>query len=293
MSRIDEKMDEPDDGKELEEKHFIDVENSIEKEFTRDNDSVNPSNSDSLAENVNSPISVKVLDDEEVALFETVTLKIVGTQNAGDALLVSDEGTWSIEDNQIVFTPLADFEGTPKAIFYTIENNEGIESNPIQVTINSKIIDSTELNETNSTTSVTINILEKKDKGLDVRSIEIVLPKGFVDKHPESVLSDDRKILTVPGEGIWEVKEGAMVSFTAEEGFVAKPTNISYLVLVNSQEKSVVGTIDVINKVEVDSIEEERDNVSTLSNFTLLFMVFFSGVLGMFFLRKTDNEEKR
>ncbi|CAG1769097.1 partial Calcium-binding lectin RapA2, partial [uncultured bacterium] len=59
------------------------------------------------------------------------TVKIVGTMNAGESLVVSGQGTWSVNPSTgaITFTPLAGFTGDPTPIRYTVRDKTGLESN--------------------------------------------------------------------------------------------------------------------------------------------------------------------
>ncbi len=66
------------------------------------------------------------------------TIRIVGTANAGDPLVVPGEGTWSVDpfNGDISFSPEPGFINSPTGIYYTIEDVQGATSNPARVDIN-------------------------------------------------------------------------------------------------------------------------------------------------------------
>lgn len=66
------------------------------------------------------------------------TIRIVGTTNPGDPLVVPGQGTWSVDpfNGDITFSPQAGFVTNPTAIFYTIQDEQGATSNPARVDIN-------------------------------------------------------------------------------------------------------------------------------------------------------------
>jgi len=85
-----------------------------------------------------------------------------------------------------------------------------------------------------------INILSNDLGSLNAQSVKLVLP----DNPKEgTTLSDDARTITVPNEGVWEVNDLGVVSFTPEEGFSSVPTPIGYTVENNNGLLSNVATI--------------------------------------------------
>ena len=66
------------------------------------------------------------------------SIRIVGTTNSGDPLVVAGQGTWSVNlsTGTISFTPLANFIGNPTPIKYTVQDYTGLTSDPASVAIN-------------------------------------------------------------------------------------------------------------------------------------------------------------
>jgi LruC domain-containing protein len=65
------------------------------------------------------------------------TVQISGTTNAGDPLVVSGQGTWSvnIKTGAITFTPEASFSGSPTPIQYSVKDTNGNASNKATVKV--------------------------------------------------------------------------------------------------------------------------------------------------------------
>ncbi len=233
----------------------------------------------SLVEEVK-PTIITILSEDELALLEVATLQIVGTEEAGDSLVVENEGEWSIEDDKIIFTPLIAFKGTPKSIFYTIKDNNGVVSNPIEISIKK-----------NKTEALTINLLEQKNGDVEGYSVSILLPESFKDKYPEYILSEDRKKLTLEKQGVWQIEDNGTATFTPEEGFNGEPDDIEYLVLSKSGDKSAVGMIDIKYKLTSEENMNTTDNVGLFGIKELLLMLLFGGLLGMFYIGELENKK--
>jgi len=223
-------------------------------------------------------IKIKVLSEEELAMLEMATLKIVGTEEAGDSLLVENEGEWSIEEESIIFTPLANFNDIPTPISYTIKNAEGEELAPVEVSI-----------QKNKTETFAVNLLG--DKSSSVYSVDILVSEDFMDVHPEYFLSEDKKELRVDEEGVWKVENNGTVTFTAVEGFNGKPTNIEYLVFKSTGEKSSVGVIDINSKLIAEEDREYANSVDLFGIKGLLLMILLGGLYGVFYIREIENKK--
>jgi large repetitive protein len=78
-----------------------------------------------------------VNNDTDGDTVDPTTVRIVGTPNAGDPLVVPGEGTWSVNPvtGAITFTPEVGFAGNPAPIRYTVRDAEGNLSNEAIVTV--------------------------------------------------------------------------------------------------------------------------------------------------------------
>jgi Leucine-rich repeat (LRR) protein len=225
-------------------------------------------------------IDIKVLSEEEIAMLEMATLKIVGTDRAGDSLFVENEGKWKIEEDSIIFTPIEDFKGTPTPISYTIKNGDGVELSAVKIFV-----------KRNKTKALTINLLENIESNRELYSVDILVSEDFMSKHPESLLSKNRKELTVDSEGVWRVESNGTVVFTPEENFTGNPTSIEYLLLKNSGDKSAVGIIDMNHKPIIDEDIEYANTVDLFGINGLLLMILLGGLYGVFYIRELENKK--
>ena len=226
------------------------------------------------------PITITIINEDERAMLELATLKIVGTEEAGDSLFVKNEGKWSIEDNKIEFRPIDGFSDAPSSIFYTIENNDGIVSIPIKISV-----------KVNRTESLKINILENKSTNLENTLVEILLPEDFLEEHPGSILSEDKKELVVDSEGTWSVENNSNVIFTPEEDFTSAPSDIEYRIFTNDGKKSTVGMIEIKEKSSREKNSSQTNSVALFGVKGLFLMILFGGLFGMFYLKDIKNKK--
>jgi len=87
--------------------------------------------------------------------------------------------------------------------------------------------------------------------------VKLVLPLSPV---AGSTLSSDAQTLTVPGEGVWQVNDLGVVSFTAENGFTSVPTAIRYTVENNN---GLVSNIANISLTEGGVSVVANDDIAT------------------------------
>ena len=106
---------------------------------------------DSVLANTQGPVTtIDVLGNDQIGAGSIIRLlnhsngsslwedgKAVGgaTVSTTDSLLVPGEGTWDIQDGQIVFTAESGFTGTPTPIYYMVKDEHGNSSNVAQVSI--------------------------------------------------------------------------------------------------------------------------------------------------------------
>jgi CshA-type fibril repeat protein len=138
-------------------------------------------------------------------------------------LVVPGEGTWS-EDGagNVTFTPEPGFTSDPTPITYTIEDNDGNESNAAAIVVDYvpvATLDESLANPTN--TPVVVDVLNNDTTGDDVDPTTVQIVGTTNPGDP----------LAVPGEGTWTVNPltGA-ITFTPEPGFTGDPTDITYTV---------------------------------------------------------------
>ena len=170
-----------------------------------------------------------------------MTVTIGCEQQGVTTLVVEHEGTWSVGENgTITFAPLVSFVGDPTDIHYTIGLESGERSNCATVDIRHELLavdDTTTLNVGGVTN---VPVLNNDFGSLTVESIELVIPSNPKDG---TTLSDDRRVLTVPGEGIWSVNDQGIITFTSEENFLGTPNEIGYTVENNNATRSNIAVV--------------------------------------------------
>jgi len=155
--------------------------------------------------------------------------------------------------------------------------------------------------------SVTIDLLDNDRGAIDPNSAELIIPEGF---EPNAILSDDKKTLTVEGEGKWTLDATGRMVFSPEDGFIDKPTDVLYgvksidgtksgiatisLVLVESRELTQVEDSNIsLESESIKSYCQESDTVPALSLFGIFIMMFMSGILGLLFTRQEMNSRRK
>ncbi|MBI9040706.1 PKD-like domain-containing protein, partial [Lutibacter sp.] len=215
-------------------------------------------NDSSTGNTTNTAVTVAVLnnDNDSDGTLEPSTVQIVGTAGAGVSLVVSGEGTWSINSSTgaITFTPITGFTSNPTPIFYTVSDNDGNVSNQATVTITYTAIAPVALADLSSAntpdTAVTVNVVSNdsdSDGSIDATTVSLVIPIGatsvVIDSH------GDVTSFVVPGEGTWSVNltTGA-ITFTPLPTFDDDPTPVLYNIEDNDGNVSnnVAVTIDYV-----------------------------------------------
>jgi len=143
---------------------------------------------------------------------------------------------------------------------------------------------------------VIVNVLENDQGDLDSSTVEIELPEGFMEAHSNAELSDDKKHLVVPTEGMWSVNSDGTITYEAESGITpVTPTPISYSVANSDGERLKTDTKIVLSQSVVagatdtnstEACEAYEDNVSIYSKGATLLVILLSSIFGAFLFRK-------
>jgi len=241
--------------------------------------------------------TISILDNDELVGFDRDTLKIVDGANFVDLLVVEGEGNWSINENsEIVFTPEIGFELDPTDITYSLEDNNGNRDERATVNVNYLSLVRKDVKVTNLSEPVTVAVLDNDNGDLNVSTVEIVLPDGFVEAHPDAALSNDGKNLVVPNEGIWSVNSDGTITYRAEEGKeIVDPTPISYSVKDNggtalSTDAIVTLRNTVVAGVGIETAEEcatyKETSVDSFNAYGLGLLGLLATLFALYFIRK-------
>jgi hypothetical protein len=245
--------------------------------------------------------NVDILKNDKVNYLNVSTVKIEGTEEAGNILIVEGEGTWSVEDNgSITFTPEEEFEFDPTPIRYSVENINGERVGTARVTIYYKAMVRPDIKSSNLIKPVEVEVLKNDNGDLDVASVQIVLPDGFMDLHPDAILSSNGKELIVPTQGSWRVRDDGIIIYQAKEGIdIIDPTPISYKVFdIHGNELKTIALVtlhqSVVGSVS-DTIEEycapyREDNIPVFQNIGLWLMLMTGFILGILLIRREQSK---
>jgi len=185
------------------------------------------------------PVEIDVLDNDVPgdAAIDPTTVQIAGTNNAGSSLVVSGEGTWSINPTTgaITFTPETGFIGSPTPIEYFVLDDDNYASNLATVTVTYPV-GPTAVNDyamTPVNTPVDINVLNNDIDGSTPIVPTTVTFEG-VAPNPTT-------------EGTFTVDSGTgLVTFTPVNGFTGTVT-IDYQVCDQNSLCSIATiTVDIL-----------------------------------------------
>jgi len=87
-------------------------------------------------DSINSGVTIRLVDIKEGEVLSTGTTAVGGANlSTTNSIHVDGEGIWSVDGNNIIFTPDDGFEGTPTPIYYLVEDQQGNQSNIAEVAI--------------------------------------------------------------------------------------------------------------------------------------------------------------
>ncbi|GEB16923.1 Ig-like domain-containing protein [Pimelobacter simplex] len=160
---------------------------------------------------------------DEVSLDPDTLTLVDADGNPVDSVTVEGEGTYTIEDGQIVFTPEPDFTGEATPVRYQVKDTEG---NTVESTYTPTLDPVTPVANPDSTSGPqgvpqSIDPFANDEPGdpavpLDRDSLTLLDGAG----NPVSTVS-------VPGEGVYTVEDGKIV-FTPEPDFTGTATPVDY-----------------------------------------------------------------
>ena len=245
------------------------------------------------------PVAVNVLENDNLERLDANSIQIEGTENPSESLVVEGEGTWAIEDGKIVFTPEKGFVFDPTPIKYSLETAEGERLATAEVEVNYEGLVRDDLEITSDLTApIVIDVLKNDNGDLDVSSVEIVVPEGFMDEHEGATFqksaSQSGKTLVVPDEGTWNVTSDGNITFTVEENVATEPSPISYKVFDKAKSSYLdAGKIIIkksavagVSQVSDENVYVASDSVSTFTNIGLGILALLGTLFGVFAFKR-------
>lgn len=177
-------------------------------------------NDDSARTPFQTPVTIDVLDNDEGnegAPLDPSTLALIdpATGEPADEVVVEGQGTWTVVDGTVVFTPADGFVGSPDPIDYVVLDENGTAAKAtVTVVVEGPGKADDDRVSTGPGQPVTVDVL-----GNDVGAGDAALDPGSVCLLPDGpdgpcVTSYER-----PGVGAWEVEADGSVTFTPADGF--------------------------------------------------------------------------
>ena len=221
------------------------------------------------------------------------SLKLEGANENGE-LVVEGEGTWSVEDGKIVFTPEDGFVYDPTPIKYSMTKKDGtkMQAQTLEVNYPGLLRDDVEVSSDLKDT-VVIDVLKNDNGDLNISTIKISIPEGFMDEHPgttfEKSAAQSGKVLKVAEQGTWRVLGNGTISY--EPLTDVEPTPIQYEVYDNKAGKVLTSADITIKKTEVAGVSNEEacqtsDSIPTLSKWGMGLTAIIGSIFGLFLFRK-------
>ncbi|MCK4442611.1 MAG: hypothetical protein KAU90_11450, partial [Sulfurovaceae bacterium] len=234
------------------------------------------------------------------------SLKLIGADENGE-LIIKGEGIWHLEDGEIIFTPEDDFIYDPTPIKYTAIKEDGTQFLPQKVEVHfpGLLRDDIKVS-SNLKKKVILEVLKNDNGDLNISTLRISVPEEFMDEHPGTVfeksLAKSGKVLKVPNEGIWRVKDNGTISYQPLTD--NEPTPIQYRIYDNAAKKILKSAKVIIKKTVVKGVSIERNqtldvsdisdinnvhkskSVSSLSKLGLMLIGILGSILGLLLFRK-------
>lgn len=171
------------------------------------------------------PVTVDVLGNDAAGdAVDPATVQLGGTAAPGDPLVVTGEGTWSINPatGAITFTPEAGFVADPTPVTYTVSDANGNTTYPTTLDIDVVPVGAADVSSPAATgAAAVIDVLGNDILGDTVDPATVQITGTANPGDP----------LVVAGEGTWSVNPTTgVITFTPEAGFVVDPTPVTYVV---------------------------------------------------------------
>ncbi|UFU03564.1 tandem-95 repeat protein [Ruania suaedae] len=224
-------------------------------------------NDDSASTPFATPVTLEAGTDDTPGpggeIDQSLTVFTSGDATNEGTTLVTDEGTWQVEeDGTVTFTPADGFTGTTAPVEYQITDTNG-QSDVADLTVTVAVGPSAEADTETTPQNVDVDVapLENDTPG-DLAdggpgSFDPATLALLTDGLPDSTtVSDDGRTLTVPGEGEYVVDpETGIVTFDPEPLFRGDASSVTYTVTDqagNATTSTITITVSPIDPVAGD-----------------------------------------
>lgn len=196
---------------------------------------------------IGSVVTLNTLANDSAATGRTLnpaSVTLAGTAGPGQPLVVSGQGTWSVNTTTgaVTFTPASGFTGDPTPITYTVADDQGNSSNAASLTVDYTVApvaaDDVSLhNPVGATVTVGVLLNDSAATGHTLDPATITLVGSAGPGLP----------VTIPGQGTWSVDTvNGQIIFTPDPLLAGNPTPpIRYTVADDQGNVSNVATVTV------------------------------------------------
>ncbi|MDM5270827.1 Ig-like domain-containing protein [Sulfurovum sp. zt1-1] len=200
--------------------------------------------------------------------LDVSSVQIIGTANAGDSLVVTGEGTWSVDAaGNVTFTPEIGFTNDPSVIEYIVSDTNGLVSNSATVTIDypqtAPVAYDDDANGTSGFATTVDVLANDTDAENDINTSSIHI----------TGTTNPGDTLVVAGEGNWSVSPVHTVIFTPEAGFTGDPESITYIITDNTGLTSNAATVSIDYPQTAPVAVDDNETNTTLGAATTLNVV--------------------
>ncbi len=142
------------------------------------------------------------------------TVNLIGSAGMGQALIVPNQGTWSVLNGAVTFSPALGFYKDPTPIKYTIQDRQGNVSNEVSIILDALPLAKNDISGYNKGNVISVNVLVNDNQGdlLDLSTLKFVGNPNINQT-----------------EGVWSLSTNTgMITFTPTTPNSLVPPVISY-----------------------------------------------------------------
>jgi CshA-type fibril repeat protein len=160
---------------------------------------------------------------------------------------VTDQGTWSVQGTDLVFTPVSSFHGAPSSIAVSLASTHDSRSRPAALHFSAAPERENSVRAPAGQT-VDVPLQDMHDSSID--SVHLLLdglPSG-------SVVTDDGRRLIIPDEGLWTITDGDTAHFTPTTGNLGRPPSTVHFAAVDAHGAPVAGGTTTVRTPVIPSM---------------------------------------
>ncbi|MEA2029880.1 MAG: Ig-like domain-containing protein, partial [Campylobacterota bacterium] len=228
-----------------------------------------------------------IANDLKREQHDTIKLQLLNEDHeAVEIIEVNNEGTWLVENGKILFMPIDGFRGKAAPVEYQSSECESAKA-WIYLAID-ELLTIDDNATTSSGKAVSLDILDNDRGSIDIVQTQL----GIADDLAllDAIVSEDKKRVTVPNEGIWELDENGIVTFSPDRACKTSPTPILYSAFTSDGKFSSTATISVVfeESLSLSSSDEdgESDSASSLTFISFMLIVMAMPIIA---LRRRKN----